>query len=116
MFQTDHPGDRITDKLSSVKSLIAFSFRSIPVMGSLASLTTRNEVGLYLRWKWVMCLFVLVCVVLLVASVLESVRWLLCGGDGSIFFFFEKTTSVISKKCPAREFIPITVLINSKKF
>ena len=30
-----------------------------------------------------MCLFVLVCVVLLVASVLASVRWLLCGGDGS---------------------------------
>ena len=25
----------------------------------------------------------LVCVVLLVASVLASVRWLLCGGDGS---------------------------------
>ena len=27
----------------------------------------------------------------------------------------KKLTSVISKKCPAREFIPITVLINSKK-
>ena len=30
-----------------------------------------------------MCLFVLVCVVLLVASELGSVRWLLCGGNGS---------------------------------
>ena len=46
-----------------------------------------------------------VFVVLLVASVLASMRWLLCGGDGSE----EKTTSVISRKCPAREFIPIMV-------
>ena len=61
-----------------------------------------------------MCQYVLVCVVLLVASVLASVRWLLCGGDGSKKM--KKTTSVISKKCPAREFIPITVLINSKNF
>ena len=56
----------------------------------------------------------LVCVVfvvLLVESVLASMRWLLCGGDGSE----EKTTSAISKKCPAREFIPVTVLIKSKK-
>ena len=33
-----------------------------------------------------LCLYVSVCVVfvvLLVASVLASVRWLLCGGDGS---------------------------------
>ena len=33
-----------------------------------------------------MCWYVLVCVVfvvLLVASVLASMRWLLCGGDGS---------------------------------
>ena len=30
-----------------------------------------------------MCWYVLVCVVLLVASVLASVRWLLCGGDSS---------------------------------
>ena len=44
---------------------------------------TWDEVGLYLCWKWVMCQYVLVCVVLLVASVLASVRWLLCGGDGS---------------------------------
>ena len=49
---------------------------------------------------------------LLVASVLASMRWLLCGGDSSKK---EKTTSVISKKCPAREFISITVFINSKK-
>ena len=57
--------------------------------------------------------YVLVCVVFvvfLVASVLASMRWLLCGGDGSK----GKTTSVISKKCPAREFIPITFLINAK--
>ena len=60
-----------------------------------------NELGMCLRWKWVLCLemgdeivfgcvwlclFVSVCVVfvmLLVASVLASMRWLLCGGDGS---------------------------------
>ena len=50
-----------------------------------------------------LCLVVLVCVVfvvLLVASVLASMRWLLCGGDGSE----EKTTSVILKKCPVRIF------------
>ena len=44
-----------------------------------------------------LCLVVFICVVfvvLLVASVLASMRWLLCGGDGSE----EKTTSVISKK------------------
>ena len=43
-----------------------------------------------------LCLVVLVCVVfvvLLVASVLASMRRLLCGGDGSE----EKTTSVITK-------------------
>ena len=50
---------------------------------------------MYLCWKWVMCLCLvvfgcvwveLVCVVfvvLLLASVLASMRWLLCGGDGS---------------------------------
>ena len=38
-------------------------------------------------------------------------RWLLlCGGDGPE----EKTTSVISNKCPTKEFISITVFINSK--
>ena len=55
-----------------------------------------------------LCLVVLVCVVfvvLLVAPVLASMRWLLCGGDGSE----EKATSVISRKCPAREFITIMV-------
>ena len=55
-----------------------------------------------------MCLFVLVCVVfvvLLVASVLASMRWLWCGGDGSE----EKATSVITEKYRAREF-SITVL------
>ena len=61
-----------------------------------------------------MCLFVLVCVVLLDASVLASVRWLLCGGDGSKNE--KKTTSVISKKRPARECIPITALINANFF
>ena len=57
----------------------------------------------------------LVCVVfvvLLVVSVLASMRWLLCGGDGSKK---TKTRSVITEKYPAREFISITVLINSKK-
>ena len=61
-----------------------------------------------------LCLVVLVCVVfvvLLLASVLASLRWLLCGGDSSE----EKATSVISKKCPAREFIPVTILTHSKK-
>ena len=46
----------------------------------------------------------LVCVVfvaLLVASVLASMRQLLCGGDGSKK---EKTRSVIPKKYSAREF------------
>ena len=63
---------------------------------------TWNEVGLYLCWKWVMCLFVLVCVLLLVASVLASVRWLLCGGDGSK----EKTKSVI-QKVPRENLYPL---------
>ena len=52
-----------------------------------------------------MCQYVLLCVVfvvLLVASVLASMRWLLCGGDGSKK---KKTRSVIAKKCLAREFI-----------
>ena len=51
-----------------------------------------------------MCKYVLVCVVfvvLLVASVLASMRWLLCGGDGSKE---KKTLSVITEKYPAREF------------
>ena len=48
---------------------------------------------------------------LLVASVLASMRWLLCDGDGSK----KKTRSVIAKKYPARNCISITVLINSKK-
>ena len=57
-----------------------------------------NEVGLNLCWKWVMCfcLVVLVCVVfvvLLVASVLASMSWLLCGGNVS-----KKKKSVIPKK------------------
>ena len=55
-----------------------------------------------------LCLVVLVCVVfvvLLVASVLASMRWLLCGGDGSE----EKATSVISKKCPAMDFLPLQI-------
>ena len=54
-----------------------------------------------------------VFVVLLVASVLASMRWLLCGGDGSKKR--RKTTSGITEKYPVREFISITVLINSKK-
>ena len=49
-----------------------------------------------------LCLVVLACVVfvvLLVASVLASMRWLLCGGDGSE----EKKTSVIPKKSVPRK-------------
>ena len=57
-----------------------------------------KEVGMCLCWKWVLCsclfvfggvsmcehaLFCVVFVVLLVASVLALMRWLLCGGDGS---------------------------------
>ena len=49
---------------------------------------TWHEVGQYLCW-----------VVVLVASVFTSVRWLLCGGDGSKNEKKKKkTTSVISKK------------------
>ena len=47
----------------------------------------------------------LVCVVLLVASVLASVRWLLCGGDGSKNEG-KKNDVCNFKKCPAREFYP----------
>ena len=57
-----------------------------------------------------MCQYVSVCVVfvvLLVASVLASMRWLLSGGDGSKK---TKTTSVITEKYPARKFFPIAVL------
>ena len=46
----------------------------------------------------------MVCVVLPVASVLASMRWLLCGGDGSKK---EKTTSVISKKVPRENLSPL---------
>ena len=49
------------------------------------------------HWQYgVVCV---VFVVLLVASVLASMHWLLCGGDSSK----EKTTSVISKKSVPRE-------------
>ena len=51
-----------------------------------------------------------VFVVLLVASVLASMRRLLCGDDGSKK---TKTRSVITEKNPAMEFISIIVLINS---
>ena len=54
----------------------------------------------------------LVCVVfvvLLVASVLVSMRWLLCGGDGS-----KKNDIYNYRNNAAREFISITVLIHSK--
>ena len=56
-----------------------------------------------------MCQYVSVCVVfvvLLVASVLASMRWLLCGGDGSKK---TKTTSVITENIP-RENFSIAVL------
>ena len=48
-----------------------------------ASCTKTVQTSCNLEW---LCLVVLVCVVLvvlLVASVLASMRWLLCGGDGS---------------------------------
>ena len=45
-------------------------------------------------WLCVVVLSCVVFVVLLFASVLVSMRWLLCGSDGSE----EKTASVISKK------------------
>ena len=63
-----------------------------------------------------MCQYVLLCVVfvvLLVASVLASMRWLLCGGDGSK----KKDQNEIcnfNKKCPAREVMSVTVFIFSK--
>ena len=50
------------------------------------------------------CQYVSVCVVfvvLLVASVLASLRWLLCGGDGSKK---TKTTSVITENIPREKF------------
>ena len=56
-----------------------------------------------------LCLVVLVCVVfvvLLVASELASMRWLLCGGDDSE----EKTTSVGSTKNVPRRIFSITDL------
>ena len=62
-----------------------------------------------------MCQYVSVCVVfvvLLVASVLASMRWLLCGGDGSKK---TKTTSAITEKYPAREFYPLRFNIKTKK-
>ena len=57
--------------------------------------------------------WVLVCVVfvvLLVASVLASMRWLLCGGDGSKMV---ENDVCNFKKC-RDGFVTITVLINSK--
>ena len=52
-----------------------------------------------------LCEHVLLCVVfvvLLVASVLASMRWLLCGGDGS-----KKTKSVIPKNIPRENVSPL---------
>ena len=76
--------------------------------------------------KWVLCLVVfggvsmcqcvLVCVVflvLLVASVLASVRWLLCGGDGSKKEKRKNDACNFKKMSHERTF-PITVLFNSK--
>ena len=56
-----------------------------------------------------LCLVVLVCVVFavwLVASELASMRWLLCGDDGSKK---TKTTSVITENTP-RDNLSIAVL------
>ena len=69
-----------------------------------------------------LCEHVLVCVcvvfvVLLVASVLASMRWAVVWSVTVPKKTKEKkTTSVIQKNVPRREFIPNTVLINSKKF
>ena len=48
-----------------------------------------------------------VFVALLVASVLASVRWLLCGGDGSKKMPKKNTTSVISKEVPRENLSPL---------
>ena len=61
-----------------------------------------------------MCSCVLVyvvSVVLLVASLLASMRWLLCGGDSSKK---EKNEICNFRKKPASKFSSITVFINSK--
>ena len=74
-----------------------------------------GRVGLYLCWKWVLCLFVFECVVSVVfvvslaGSVLASMRWLLCGSDGSKRI--EKTKSAIVEQNPAKDFHTIKVLI-----
>ena len=59
-----------------------------------------------------MCQNVSVCVifvVLLVASVLASMRWVLCGFDRS-----KETKFVITKKIPRWIFLPLRFLIDSK--
>ena len=75
------------------------------------------------------CQYVLVCVVfvvLLVASVLASMRWLLCGGDGSkkndIYNYRKKSSERIYlhygfnyfEKIDPHQITNITDLINSK--
>ena len=59
----------------------------------------------------VVCVVIIVVVVLLFASALASMRWLSCGEKMRVQ---KKTTAVIVDKLPRREFISITVLINSK--
>ena len=70
------------------------------------------------------CSVVLVCVVfvvLLVASVLAPMRWLLCGGDVFLFFSlqkflqFQKTRERISKILNPHKITNITDLLYSKK-
>ena len=58
-----------------------------------------------------MCQYVSVCVVLLVASVLSSMRWVLCGGDGS-----KEKNEICNneKKIPRGIFLPLRFLIDSK--
>ena len=54
------------------------------------------------------CQYVLVCVVfvvLLVASALASMRWLLCGGDGS------KEKRNLATSCPMKSAPRISVII-----
>ena len=60
----------------------------------------------------VWCVVIVVVVLLLVASVLASMRWLLCGEKMRVT---KKTISEIVDKLHRREFISITVSIENKK-
>ena len=79
---------------------------------------TWNEVGMYLCWKWAMCLFVLACFIMcqyVLSSLCCWLRqcWRLCVGCCAVVTVQKKTktTSVITEKYPARALFDI----NSKK-